>query len=170
MIIALACILTISSFSQGNESERSEKHRFTFMPSHTYLRVDSENNKDWTTLASFGLNYDFWIKENMAIGLHSDVITESFIVSRQEDEQILERERPLALIGVFLYKLENGLTPLVGAGIELEKEEHLALIHFGLEYGFEIGKGWEFGANVTYDLKLDVYNSFALGLSVSKFL
>jgi len=171
--ICIFFLSLLSSITYGQEveeepKEEEGKHRITFMPSHTFIKIGSSDSQKWTALASYGLNYDYWIKENMAIGLHSDLVAESFIVSRFDDAETIERERPLALIGVFLYKFECGLTPLVGAGIELEKEEQLALIHLGMEYGVEFNKGWEVGGNMTYDLKVDVYNSFAFGISISK--
>ncbi|MFT6997975.1 MAG: hypothetical protein ACJAQ4_001732 [Cryomorphaceae bacterium] len=162
-------VLASGLYGQEAELEEEEgKHRITIMPSHTYVKVNDGDSQSWATLASFGLNYDYWIKENMAIGLHSDFIAESFIVTRFDKEESLERNKPLSLIGVFLYKLENGLTPLVGLGVELDEKEQFALLHLGLEYGVEFAKGWEFGANATFDVKIEVYDSFAFGLSLSK--
>ncbi len=161
-------LITSVSFGQEAETKEEAKHRITIMPSHTYVKVDDGESRKWKAFASFGLNYDYWFKENMAFGLHTDLIGASFAVTRFDDKQILERKRPLSLIGVFLYKLENGITPIAGVGVEIDDEDQLALLHLGLEYGVEFGKGWEFGANATFDVKVEVYDSFALGLSLSK--
>lgn len=168
LLFSLSASLIFGQESESNSEEKEEKHRITFMPSHTYLKVNKGDSNKWTSLASFGLNYDYWIKENMAIGLHTDLINESFIVNRIDDEESLKRNRPLSLIGVFLYKFDNGITPLAGIGMETDDKEQFGLLHLGMEYGVEFGKGWEFGANATFDVKIDVYDSFAFGLSISK--
>jgi hypothetical protein len=168
LLVSLTTSIGYGQESEGDSEEKKRRHRITFMPSHTYVKVDVDNTQKWKSFASYGLNYDYWIKENMAIGLHTDLVGASFAVTRFDDKQILERKRPVALIGVFLYKLEFGLTPVVGVGVEIDDEDQLALLQLGLEYGVEFGRGWEFGANATFDAKVEVYDSIAFGLSLSK--
>ncbi|MCZ4407207.1 hypothetical protein O3Q51_00195 [Cryomorphaceae bacterium 1068] len=168
LIFSLTASTGFSQETEGNSEEKERRHRITFMPSHTYVKVDVDNKQKWKSFASYGLNYDYWIKENIAIGLHTDLVGASFAVTRFDDKQILERKRPVAVIGVFLYKLKFGLTPVVGLGVEIDDEDQLALLQLGLEYGVEFGKGWEVGANATFDAKVEVYDSITFGLSLSK--
>lgn len=50
-----------------------------------------------------GLDYNFQISRKWAVGIHSDFITESFTVIDFEGNEEFERERPLTmtLVGVF---------------------------------------------------------------------
>lgn len=168
LLLSLTTTFVLGQESESDAEEKNKRHRITFMPSHTYVKVDVDNKQKWKSFASYGLNYDYWIKENIAIGLHTDLVGASFAVTRFDDKQILERKRPVAVIGVFLYKLKFGLTPVVGVGVEIDDEDQLALLQLGLEYGVEFGKGWEVGANATFDAKVEVYDSITFGLSLSK--
>jgi hypothetical protein len=167
----LSLFLFLSLFAlaaMAQEEGEENPHRITFLLSHTWINTVAPDGEKFGALPSFGLNYDYWFSEKFAIGLHNDFIAETFVIERLDGEANLERELPWAAVVVAIYKFENGLAPLVGAGVEIEKTESLPLLHVGLEYGKEFAEVWEVGANLTYDFKWDAYNSYAFGLSVSR--
>lgn len=55
-------------------------------------------------------------------------------------------------------------------GGEFSHTGNFFLVRIGLEYGIHISDDWEFNANLTNDLKLDAYNSFAYGIGVTRIL
>ncbi len=155
--------------ASAQEEVEEPKNRLTFMMSHTYVPVIlNGEDKEWGAVPSLGLNYDYWVSESVGLGIHSDFLLENFFIEEFEESKALEREKPFAMVAVFLYKFENELTTLIAFGAEIEKSKSLMLAQFGLEYGKAFGKNWEVGGNLTYDLKFEAYNSFTLGLSISK--
>jgi hypothetical protein len=169
-LILLLIFLATPSKGQESESEKEPltKSRFSFLLSHTWINAKAEDGERIGALPSFGLNYDYWFNENFAVGIHNDFVAETFVVERIDGGAELERELPWAVVAVAIYKFENGFAPLVGGGVEIEKSESLPILHLGLEYGYEFAGVWEVGANLTYDLKIEAYNSYAFGLSISR--
>lgn len=165
LVISLFAVFCLKASGQEDESEN--RHRITFLLSHTWINTVASDGQKFTALPSFGLNYDYWINEKFAIGLHNDFIAETFVIERLDGEAELERELPWAAIVVGIYKFENGLSPLIGGGVEIETNESLPILHVGMEYGREFAEVWEVGLNLTYDFKWEAYNSYAFGLSIS---
>jgi hypothetical protein len=113
------------------------------------------------------LNYDFWVADKWAIGLQTDIVAEKFIVE-QNDGNGIDREKPVAIVPVAIFKPAKHFSFFAGAGVELEKEKNLGLTRLGAEYGCELSKGWEAGIALTWDNKWDHYNSFAIEFTFSK--
>lgn len=165
-------LLSFSVFGQEvegrEESDFFKRSRITVLLSHTVINTTFLEEDKLKVFPSYGLNYDYWFNEKFAIGFHNDIIGESFAIKRLDDGLELEREIPWTALLVGIYKFDFGLAPVVGVGAELEKNETLIVCHFGLEYGVEFAEVWEVGANLTYDFKVEAYNSFAYGFSLSR--
>jgi hypothetical protein len=56
----------------------------------------------------------------------------------------------------------------LGTGAEFSREGTLFLSRFGVEYGVEIRNGWEVAGNASYDIKWDAYDTWVLGIGISK--
>lgn len=54
--------------------------------------------------ASLGINYELWFNYNLAVGLHNDLLMESFNVETKPGGAILKREFLLVSTLVALYK------------------------------------------------------------------
>src|SRR5262245_23469371 len=127
--VTLLLLISLAAFSQEEKSEENQQkgaHRITIGLGHTQQAKgkNEEGKTGWLPLASWSLNYDYWIGNKWAIGLQTDLVLEKFIVE-DEDGDELEREKPLALIPVGIYKPGKHFSFMAGAGIELEKEENL---------------------------------------------
>ncbi len=165
--------VSLQTFSQQEKSEKEESskgnHRITTGLGHTHLakgkNVDGETV--WLAVPSWSLNYDYWISSKWAIGLQNDIVIEKFIVE-DEGGQDLERENPVAVVPVGIFKPWQHLSFIVGGGIEFEKEENLGLSRLGIEYGCELSKGWEAGIAAMWDAKWGHYDSWVLEFSFSK--
>jgi len=162
-----------SSFSQGVEpeeaSEKLIRHRVSFMLGHTHIPAgEMDGEKNFLTVPSWGLDYNFQINNKWAAGLHTDIITESFNVIDFEGNREFERERPFTITLVGIYKPHERWSFLAGAGYELAGEENLSLLRLGIERGWELEKDWEVFATLQYDLKFGVYDSWMIGVGFSK--
>ena len=110
------------------------------------------------------LDYNRVLNSRWFVGLHSDIILQSFEVVRSSDQSILKRYYPLCVVAVAGFKPTEFLGVMVGGGIELEEDEHLGVVRISVEYGFRLSKGWEFPLGITYDIKLNGYSSMVLGV------
>lgn len=66
------------------------------------------------------------------------------------------------------YKPGKHFSYMLGSGGEFAHTGNLFLVRVGVEYGFHISKDWELNGNITNDLKINAYNSWALGMGVTK--
>lgn len=168
-IVILVLFLINNAFAQEQENETFKPHHtLGFVVGHTNVSQGVENgDRKWLTLPSFALDYNYVFSPKWSIGLHNDLIIESFKVETSDDE-VLERTSPFASAIVGGYKPGKYFTFEAGLGGEFAKEESFALTRLGVEYGLEIHNGWEFIANVVYDIKWNAYDSWALGAGISK--
>ncbi|KAA8483658.1 hypothetical protein BDE36_3161 [Arcticibacter tournemirensis] len=176
ILLATAVFTSFGSFAQEHSeaTEESEKgaHKFTLSIGHAHVHEGIENGeKKWLVMGAWGFNYDYLINSKWSIGLHNDLILEDFTVEKQsgeEEEIAIERERPLATKIIGAYKLDKHLSIMLGAGDEIAKGENYFLSTIGAEYGLHIPGGWEFGAELAYDVKWKAYDTWILGFGISK--
>ncbi|WP_442588256.1 hypothetical protein ACSBL2_19640 [Pedobacter sp. AW31-3R] len=149
-------------------------HKFTLAMGHAHIHEGIENDeKKWLMMAAWSLNYDYMFNSKWSLGLHNDVIFEDFSVEEHladQDETILEREKPLATKLVGSFKTGKHVSIMLGIGDEITKSENLFLSTAGIEYGWHIGDSWEIGAELCYDLKWKSYDTWILGFGISKML
>lgn len=174
LLITSLLILGFSSISFCQDLVEEDikaplRHRVSLMIGHTHIPSgESEGEKKLFSVPSWGLDYNFQINRKWALGLHSDFITETFTVIDFEGNQEFERERPLTMTLVGIYKPHERWSFLAGAGKEFAKEENLSLLRLGIERGWEIENDWEVFATIQYDLKFGVYDSWMIGVGFSK--
>lgn len=170
--LGMFLVSIISSFAQ-TKSENHFKHQVQLILSHTQIHsaLDQGGNPKWQSLPSWGLNYNYRLAEKWKIGLHSDIIVEDFQVKslgRSGAPEVLDRRFPIASAVVISKKLSDHFQLLLGLGGEFAKSQSFFLMRGGVEYGYHFHKNWELIANITNDFKWDAYNSWALGLGVTR--
>ena len=193
MILALCLVMPSELLAQVEEHEHEEhkhveqeqhegherkKHALSFIISHTHLSTGfDESGSKWLSLPSFGLNYDFKFADRWAIGLHTEMIVEEFVVKGDPIEKTVETEpefegiergRPIAITVIGTYKIHDHVSFLAGGGREFSEHEDFWMIRFGLEFPFHLGKNWEVFGTLEYDFKLDAYDSFTFGLGIAR--
>lgn len=175
-LIVICFFLVNSVFGQENSANEKSKneegnkgnHRITLGLGHTLMSKGVKNGeKVWIAEPSWSLNYDYWISNKWAVGLHTDLIVETFVIEDQDGND-LEREKPVALVPTAIFKPFRHFSFLAGGGMELEKEKNLGLIRLGVEAGWEIPGKWELGVELVWDEKLDYYNSWSIAFTISK--
>jgi hypothetical protein len=177
-ITALICGLLLTSativFSQQTANEAFHaQHSLGLVISHAQVTegIKENGHKKWLSLPSWGLNYNYKFSPEWAIGLHNDIIVEDFEVEEHlngESDAILQRSYPIASAVMASYKPGKHFSYLLGTGGEFAHTGSFILIRIGAEYGYEINKHWELNANITNDLKINAYNSWAIGLGITR--
>lgn len=171
-------ILTFSSgvlFAQQKTIHKEShslksNHRISLGLGHTSIsqgEVDGET--EWLSMPSWSLNYDYWISNKFAIGLQNDIVIESYKVE-EHDSETLERNYPVSIIPVIIYKPIEQLGIVGGVGTEIAGGHGITLTRIGIEPGFHLPGNWEAGGSLVWDAKWDHYNSWAITFIISKLL
>lgn len=173
LIIIVTSFSTLLMAQEEHHNDFSSHHTLGFMISHTQVSqgVQSNGNKKWLSLPSWAINYNYKFSPKWAIGLHNDIIVEDFVVQehlKSSGGETLERSYPVASAIMASYKPGKHFSFMLGAGGEFAHTGNLFLVRIGAEYGYHISKKYELNANITNDLKINAYNSWALGLGVTR--
>ncbi len=143
-------------------------NRLTLGLGHTHISQGKiENDTKWLALASWTLNYDYWLSDKWAIGIQNDLVLESFIIEDAEDESI-ERHYPVSVVPVVIFKAGKHLSLIAGVGEEFSRGHNLTLTRLGAEYGWHLPGDWEIGIAAVWDNKWNYYNSWGLVFTTSK--
>jgi hypothetical protein len=141
---------------------------------HVFEGRDAEGNKKVLALPMWGIDYNFQFSPKWMIGFHTDIITETFAVKKNlangEDGEVVERSRPVAPAIMGFFKPTHHWNFGLGLGGEFAKEENYFLTRATVEYGAEISKGWEVFGAVQYDFRWNAYDSWTIGIGISKAL
>ena len=71
--------------TEQGEEEKEKRHSIAVLISHTQVAetVEGEGKKS-ISVPSWGIDYNFGITEQWAVGLHNDIIVESFVIENSE--------------------------------------------------------------------------------------
>jgi hypothetical protein len=156
----------ISSHSRAHGMKGS--HRLTLGLGHAHLSQGKvEGRTQWLPVASWSLNYDYWLSDKWAIGLQNDWILETFVVEHGDGKE-LERKNPLVIVPVGMYKFAPRWSAVAGAGVEYSEGHSLGLTRVGVEYGWHLPKNWEAGVAVVWDNRWGYFNAWVLSFTFSK--
>ncbi len=154
----------------GREASFRPHSRFTLMMAHYMFPhvVETETGNKNDLVPAWGVDYDYWFHPHWAIGLHSDLILQQYKIERKNDATELTRSFPVSTALVGIFKPGKHLAFVSGFGKEFEKEETLSLWNIGVEYGFELPHHWELSLNFIYEDKFHAYDSWIMGIGISK--
>lgn len=135
---------------------------------HTYLygAKDFEGERIASYIPMMAIDFNYHISERWGIGLHTDVLFETIFLEGEEGE--IERENPIAPAVMIGYKLSKHFGLGAGMGVEFAGGETFVINRITLEYGVEIGQGWEFFALFSQDIRWEIYDAVSLGFGVAK--
>lgn len=173
-LVSLNFVQSIAQESHYNaHNEFQPCHAITLLVSHTQISqgINENGNRKWLSLPSWGLNYNYIFHPKWAIGLHNDIIVEDFVVEehlKSSSNENLKRSYPLASAIVGCFKPGKHFAYLLGAGGEFAHTGNLFLLRIGIEYALHITRSWEMTAIVANDYKFNAYNSWAIGLGITK--
>lgn len=159
---------TAQSTGSVHDHSLQGSHRLTLGLGHTHLsQGEIAGRTEWVPIASWTLNYDYWLSDTWAIGLQNDWILETFIVKGRSNHEI-ERKRPWAMVPVAIFKWSPHWGLVGGVGAEFSPGHTLAMTRIGVEYGRHIPGHWEAGIAAVWDGKWGYYNSWGLAFTFSK--
>lgn len=156
----------------NTEAANEHGHKLTLVLSHAHVSKGinpGTGKQQWLILPAWCLDYDYIISPKWHIGLHNDIITETYEVESY-DNTVLHRTRPITCTAVGGYQFARRWTFLTGFGGEFAQEHNFFLTTFGIEYGYELPDDFEVMGMVNYDIKWNAYDTFLLGLGISKTL
>ena len=113
--------------------------------------------------------YNYSLSERWALGVHGDIIVETFEVEHGsgDEEEVLERKYPVSLVGAASYKVIDHLAVQAGGGIETDGSETFGLVRFGLEPFMRLSSRIELLLNLSYDIKIDAYDNWTIGFGIA---
>jgi len=174
--LALAFLTVALGLRAQHEAAAEEpehaRHELSVLLAHTHVSqgVNIDGKVQWTVLPCWGLNYNYWISPQWAIGLHTDLITETFKVEENlhggGDEPTVERTRPIAPALMASWRPHQHWSFIAGAGAEFAREGDLFLLRGGAEYTIHLGGAWETAGSLAYDARLNAYDSWTIGIGV----
>jgi hypothetical protein len=166
----ILCI--IGSFVQVIAQNSGNEHKFTLVLAHANLADGinpSTGKREWLALPAWCFDYDFSPSEKWSIGLHNDIIIETFEVE-SNDSKTIKRTRPVSSSIVGTYKFDEHLALQLGMGGEFAKEENFVLTRIGIEYGWALPKNFEVSGIFNYDIKWNAYDTYVIGIGVAKII
>jgi hypothetical protein len=166
-------LLTYTAFSQETAAPFKPRHSvgINIGHEHSFGGVNENGNKESIILPYWGIDYNYQFARHFAIGLHTDFITESFKVESKVDgdeKEIIERSTPIAPAVMGFYKPTEHWSFGVGMGGEFAKEQNYLLNRIAVEYGVEIKNSWEVFGALQYDIRWKAYDTWTIGLGISK--
>ncbi len=177
ILVVILMVVGLTAFGQEQSSAGEEKFHpkhsisLTIGHEHVFNGRDENGKKNTLILPFWGIDYNFQFAPKFAIGLHTDLIVESFEVEKNLEsgtEEVVERTRPIAPAVMGFYKPTKHWNFGLGIGGEFAKEENYLLARLGIEYGAEIGKEWEVFGGVQYDFRWKAYDTWTIGLGIAK--
>jgi hypothetical protein len=163
----------------GQENEASEfKPRHSLLlaigHAHVFEGRDAEGNKSVLGLPMWAFDYNFQFSKKWMIGLHTDIIVETFKVEKHlesgEEGEVVERSRPIAPALMAMYKPGRHWSFGLGMGGEFAEGENYVLTRAAVEYGVELPSNWEVGAGIQYDFRWEAYDTWTIGIGFIKTL
>lgn len=160
---------------EHNEEHSQEhphaKHMISVEIGHTHLSEGVRaGEKQWITVPSWAINYNYSLTDKWKVGLHTDIIIENFEVEAHGDSETIERSKPVSVVGIIGYKPLHHLGVGMGVGFEYAPEETFTVIRLGIEPGFPINHKWEAVFSMVYDIKIDAYNSWSMGVGFARII
>jgi len=155
-------------------TDEHPRHEVSLLLAHTHVAqgVNAEGDLTWLALPSWGINYNFWLSPQWAIGLHTDFINETFKVEENlneaEGKPTVERTLPVAPAVMVSYRPHHHWAFTLGAGQEFAKEGDLLLMRAGTEYTIHLSGAWESSGSLAYDFRFDAYDSWMLGIGITR--
>jgi hypothetical protein len=168
-------LFSITALAQHEESASFKpKHSVGFAIGHAHVFEgrDAEGNKSVLSLPMWALDYNFQFARKWMIGLHTDMIVETFTVEKHlesgEQGEVVERSHPIAPALMGIYRPNHHWGFGLGIGGEFADGENYVLTRAGVEYAIELPKNWEVYGAIQYDFRWEAYDTWTIGVGFTK--
>ncbi|MCB9082285.1 MAG: hypothetical protein H6555_11305 [Lewinellaceae bacterium] len=153
--------------SHNTAVEAIRHHRLALTMGNTHI-LEGRNNGGELIIPSWGLDYEYWFTERLALGFHGELEIQSYVLDRGEENATLEREYPLVGALVLLYSPWKKLLLYGGPGLEVERNENFAFYRLGAAYEIELPHHWDLTPTLFYDKKTDLFDAWSIGLAIGR--
>ncbi|MCX2743274.1 hypothetical protein OO013_05325 [Mangrovivirga sp. M17] len=178
-LLCLSSCLTLSAQHQENSDQpenlqhRVYHHKLGAGLGHTHIsRGKDADGIKWRNVPSFAVIYDYHFNGRWSLGIHTDIIVETFEVEtnlrNENDEEFIERKNPIAPTLMATYKFTDHSSVIFGGGFEYAPEETLSIFRVGYEWSTHLNEKWELAIPFTYDFRLNAYDSWSLSLIIAR--
>ncbi len=167
LLFLLFIAANLSAQEHDNENTKHELLHHKLFIQYGLVHVpeghnEGEEENTGVFIASYGLGYSYRINHKWAIALEANIEGGNYLIKGD-----IHRENVFIIAAVAGYELMPRWGLFIGGGIEIEKHENYAVMRFGTEYVFPIGKEWAIAPLLTFDHKVD-YTSWEFAVMLSK--
>jgi hypothetical protein len=182
IVIAIALLATVENGYAQEQHSTETTHAFKPTHSvglaighaHVFEGRDAEGNKKKLALPLWGIDYNFQFAPKWMLGLHTDIIIETFEVEKHLENggsgEVVERNYPVAPAIMGFFKPDHHWNLGFGFGGEFAGGENYVLNRAAIEYGVNIRKGWEVFGALQYDIRWQAYDTWTIGIGIAKTL
>lgn len=151
------------------QHEKFKHHRIAGVLGHTHIPLgsSSDGSNQRLVVPSWGLVYEYWVKPRWAIGFNGDMELMNYVVDIEGEPEV-ERDTPIIVALLGMYKPYKDLTIGAGPGREFEPHENFWIFRLLVEYDFEMTNNWDVAPGIVYDNKELLFDSWTLELSIGK--
>jgi len=174
LIFSFTLLFVPDCLAQQTREPFVAHHQLSVVLSHAHVFEgrDQEGNRQVLSLPSWAIDYTYHFNGKWAAGVHTDFIIEKYAVQKNlaggKEKETIQRSYPIAPAIVGIYKLDEHWSFLLGMGGEFAKEEDFLLTRAGVEYGYELPKGWEIFGSLGYDFKWNAYDTWTIGIGIGR--
>lgn len=176
LIVVVLIAIASNLYGQSHDPAHDKGHEFKNFRiavnlGHAYIPGASFGIDDnYVAIPVWGFDFQYWFNPKWGLALKNDIEIAKYTINNGGDhsDDILRKNPVIVSIPVLFSPWDNGLTFLMGPGIELEGHQNFSVIRFGLGYEFEIGKHWDFAPEFVYDLKDGHVNSLTIAIGFGK--
>ena len=159
------------SHQPGERVREHHKHSLSVLLAHVHILNGVEGGAiRGIQRPSWMVAYNYSLSERWSLGVHGDIILETFFVEpegNESEQDLLEREYPISLVGAASFKVIDHLAVQLGGGLEFDKSESFGLVRIGLEPFLRLSSKIELILNLSYDVKFDAYDNWNLGFGIA---
>ena len=170
-ILMLSYIAMPSQAQQVHSSKIEEvvlRHEIDGSIGNTHVPEGGKRNTSATLiLPNVGINYKYWFDNHFAIGLYNNIVVQTFVIN-SDSHQDLEREYPVIISAVGVFRVWKGLTLFTGPGVELDKNGSLFVLRFGLDYAFSLRNDWSITPRFMFDNIGGDIEAYTFAISVGR--
>ena len=169
LLIFVLLTITVKTYGQTSGEHKHEFKRFRVALNlgHAYIPTASIAESNFMIIPVWGLDFQYWFNPKWGLALKNDIEIAKYTLTKEGSDQL--RENPVIVsMPVLFSPWDNGLSFLLGPGIEIEHHDNFSIFRLGIAYEIEFGNHWDFAPELVYDLKDGHVNSLTLAIGVGK--
>lgn len=156
-----------AAFSQEEEIEdwKFNRYRVAIASLNSYVPAIEANNR--FIIPAWGLEFEYQIAEKWAIGANLELEVFTYAV-KTPNKGIIERDYPFLTSLLVFYEINEHIILASGYGREFERNEDFDMLVFSAMYAIILPNNWDIVPTLTFNKRIESYDTFSLGFSFGK--